>query len=105
MSDVDFNEIFSALPDRPLLRVTEVAIFLGITKRTVLRWYPEKLQGTNVNGAIRIYRQSVIELVKFNNGRENAAESETEVEKKLTETSKKQQPLRQKSGGSWVKQW
>jgi hypothetical protein len=81
-----FDAIFASLPDKPLLRVEEVAVFFDVTKRTIYSWYqadPQKLKGTNVAGVLRIYRQSVIDLVKANSGRKNNGENHDEVEQKM----------------------
>lgn len=65
MEEDELDEgIFAGLPDRPLLTVKEVSKFMGVRKRTLYSWYPEKLQGTNLNGTLRFYRACVIELYK-----------------------------------------
>ena len=66
--EIDFDAIFADLPDKALLRVGEVAAFLKVSKRTIYNWYPDLLSGVSVKGVIRIYRQSVIDLVIKNNG-------------------------------------
>ena len=102
MSGVNFDSIFKELPKRELLRIDEVAVFMGVTKQTIRSWYPEKLQGTNVSGVIRIYRQSVIDLVVSNNGRKKSDETPEEVETKI----KKAKP-RPSTGprSKWVNEW
>lgn len=72
---MDFKKLFATLPDKPLLRIDQVADFFGVTKKTIYSWYPDKLQGINVNGVIRIYRVSVEELVKKNHARKNGDDS------------------------------
>lgn len=104
MTEINFDAIFSSLPDKPLLRVDEVAAFFDVKKRTIYSWYPDKLQGTNINGVLRIYRESVISLVKANNCREKDTETEDEIEEKFTDASK-QLPHRPKTGSGWVKKW
>lgn len=63
------KDIFASLPDKPLLRLDEVAAFFNITSRTAHRWYVTgRLSGCNPSGTIRIYRISVIELVEKSDG-------------------------------------
>lgn len=64
--------IFKLLPDKPLLRVDEVAAFFNVTRMTIYRWYEsEKLKGTTISGTVRIYRQSVVDIVNDGNGKKN----------------------------------
>ncbi len=95
------DKMFSTLPVRPLLRVDEVAAFFSITKRTVYSWYEsDKLTGCNVNGTIRIYRTSVVELVISTNGKKNGLFYPAEVEEKICETKKPR-----KRGSGWVRNY
>lgn len=105
MSEIDFDAIFAELPDKPLLRVEEVALFMGVTKRTIYGWYPEKLQGTNVSGVLRIYRTSVVAMVKINTGRQNSTECSSEISDKLIPEHNKPHARRIQSRSSWVKRW
>jgi hypothetical protein len=75
--------LFAALPNKPLLRIDEVAAFFSISKRTVYRWYPNFLDGTQINGVTFIYRQSVIELVLKNNGKKKNEEMPEEIDRKI----------------------
>ena len=91
------DEIFSILPNRPL-RIDEVAMFFSVTKRTIYTWYmSDHLSGCNINGKIRIYRKSVIDLVISNNGKKNGLGNSIEIEEKIHKTDK---TTRRRSG--WV---
>ena len=103
MTEINFDAIFEDLPDRTLLRVGEVAKFMGVSIRTVYAWYPDLLSGTNVKGVTRIYRQSVIDLVIKNNGKKRSDELPEEIEKKLNGKKKERVPL--KRGPGWVDDW
>ena len=64
------DSLFTRLPNRPLLRPDEVAVFFNVTARTIHNWYAEgRLGGCSPNGSIRIYRLSVIALVKNTDGK------------------------------------
>jgi hypothetical protein len=104
LNKTDFDSIFEELPKRKLLRIHEVATFFGVTQRTIYSWYPEKLQGTNINGIIRIYRQSVIDLVISNEGKKKSDETIKEVEKKVA-TIAKDNPDDRKRRRSWVRSY
>jgi excisionase family DNA binding protein len=52
------------LPAKKLLRPDEVASFLSISMKTVRRWYQTGLlEGTELKGSLRIYRDSVLRLI------------------------------------------
>lgn len=98
--EINLDDIFKTLPNKQLLTISEVANFLNLDKRTVYRWYPDVLNGTNLNGSIRIYRVCVIELVTINNGKKMSDEDIAVIEKKC-KTATKMQPKRK----SWAKNW
>ena len=52
------------LPERRLLRPTEVAAFFAVSARTIYQWYDEgKLDGVKPSGKVlRIFRESVVAL-------------------------------------------
>jgi hypothetical protein len=84
------QEVIESLPDRSLLRVDEVAKFFSKTKRTIYAWYEaEKLKGCSINGVIRIYRKSVVELVLDGNGKKKSDESEKPDDAKIIPRRKK----------------
>ena len=56
---------FGDLPRKTLLRPAEVAVFLSVSLKTIYRWYRAGvLNGTKVNGIVRIYRDSVLRLIR-----------------------------------------
>lgn len=66
---MEHDLIFRDLPRKPLLRVEEVAVFFDVSPRTIRNWYfARKLCGCKPNGSMRIYRHSVIELVRCTEG-------------------------------------
>lgn len=66
------KDVFERLPDKPFLRLDEVAVFFSVTQRTVYNWYASgRLTGCNPNGSIRIYRASVVDLVEKSEGQIN----------------------------------
>ncbi|HAP66877.1 MAG TPA: hypothetical protein DCQ99_03490 [Nitrospinae bacterium] len=75
------------LPDKEILRPQEVADYFSVSKRTIFRWcIEEKIKYCKPNGVIRIFRNSVLELVQKT---ENAhIESIKEVESKITASHK-----------------
>lgn len=76
----NFNEALKHLPEKPLLRVDEVALFFDVTKQTIYTWYAtETLKGCNINGTLRIYRESVIVLLEKNTNRVTGIEYEEEI--------------------------
>lgn len=96
----DIKGIIAALPNKPLLRVDEVAEFFQVTKQTVYMWYEnDKLKGCKIDNTLRIYRQSIVELIETNNGKKNG-ETIAEVEHKINKVIKK--PV--KSAG-WIQNW
>ena len=98
----DIQKAISALPDKPLLRVEEVAKFFQVTRMTIYRWYENKdLTGTNAKGVLRIYRSSVITLIQNGDGKSKEEETPAEVEAKIKKTSK---PIRKQTSG-FVHRW
>lgn len=98
----DIQQALSALPDKPLLRVEEVANFFQVTRMTIYNWYEtEKIKGTKINGILRIYRQSVIDIIVGGNGKSKNEETPAEVEAKIKKTSK---PIRKQTSG-FVHRW
>jgi len=95
--EINLDEIFRHLPNKPLLSLFEVSQFLGLNKRTIYRWYPDILNGTNIHGVIRIYRISVVELVRDNHGKRLSDEDMAKIENQCKKTPRKNQ--------SWVKNW
>ena len=48
------------LPNRPFLKIKEVADHFGVCKRTVRRWADKgELEARKIGGAVRITRESV----------------------------------------------
>ena len=59
------DDIFKALPDRPHLRIGEVAHFFSVSPRTIYEWYNlEILEGKKHKGVIKISRASVIDFIR-----------------------------------------
>ncbi len=55
---------FADLPKKTLLRPEEVALFLGVSLKTIYRWYRSgAIEGTKLKRSLRIYRESVLALV------------------------------------------
>ena len=49
------------MPNRKLLRPVEVAIFLGVSAKTIYRWCDMGLmESVKLNGSVRVLRASVI---------------------------------------------
>lgn len=63
---MDLNTVIKALPDKPLLRVDEVAQILDVTKRTIYNLYNAgDIEGVNTSSrGIRIFKESVIKYLK-----------------------------------------
>jgi hypothetical protein len=97
MTEINFDELFKKLPDKPLLSLFEVASFLNLSKRTIYRWYPDVLNGTNLKGSIRIYRTSVISFVIQNNGKKVNDEDLREINAKCEKKEGRK--------SSWVRKW
>lgn len=71
MTDPDINR---HLPDRPLLRIGEVAHFFSVPPKEIHEWYNSgMLEGKKHKGAIRIRRVSVIDFIRRNEGRTRRA--------------------------------
>jgi excisionase family DNA binding protein len=55
---------FRDLPDKTLLRVNDVARFLGVSLKTIYRWYHlGEIRGAKIKGSLRIYRASIVQLL------------------------------------------
>ena len=55
------------LPDRPLLRIGEVAHFFSVSPKEIYKWYDSgMLEGKKHKGAIQISRTSVIDFIRKN---------------------------------------
>jgi hypothetical protein len=64
---MDHNNILHNLPDRPLLRIGEVAHFFSVSPKEVYGWYDSGvLQGKKHKGVLQISRASVIDLIRKN---------------------------------------
>jgi len=95
------QEAINSIPNRALLRVDEVSEILQIKQRTVYSWYEaDKLKGTNLNGTIRIYRYSVVEIIINGNGKKTNEETIEEVKTKIAKVF---QPARKTKG--WVRNY
>lgn len=103
MTEINYEVIFKTLPDKPLLRIDEVAKFLNLSKRTTYRLYPDQIQGVQINGITLIYRQSIIDLVSRNNGKKKDDETPEEIEQKIKSTKEKKKIINSRSG--WVKNY
>ena len=58
------------LPDRPFLRIGEVAHFFSVSPKEIYKWYDSGiLEGKKHKGAIQISRTSVIDFIKKNEAR------------------------------------
>ena len=67
MSDHNINQ---DLPDRPLLRIGEVAHFFSVSPKEICEWYNSGiLEGIKYKGVTKISRASVIDFIKKNEGR------------------------------------
>ena len=52
------------LPSKTLLKPAEVAVYFGVSRKTVYRWCARgQLRGVRLRRSLRIYRQSVLETV------------------------------------------
>ncbi|MBS1112971.1 MAG: Helix-turn-helix domain [Nitrospirae bacterium] len=64
------HDILQDLPDRPLLRIGEVAHFFSVSPQEIYQWYDSGvLKGRKHKGVIQISRASVIDLIRKNEGR------------------------------------
>jgi len=64
LSEGDDTE-FRDLPGKTLLRPDEVARFLSVSIKTIMRWYHSGLiEGVKAGGSLRIYRESIVSLVE-----------------------------------------
>jgi hypothetical protein len=61
------HSIHQDLPDRPLLRIGEVAHFFSVSPKKIHEWYNSGiLEGRKHKGVIMISRTSVIEFITKN---------------------------------------
>ena len=61
------HNIHRDLPDRPLLRVGEVAHFFSVPPKEIYEWYNSGiLEGKKQKGVIKISRTSVIDFITKN---------------------------------------
>jgi len=61
------NGKMDGLPEKALLRPEEVARFLSVSLKTVYRWHDiGMIDGTKLKRVLRIYRDSVLNLVEEN---------------------------------------
>jgi hypothetical protein len=64
------HNIHHDLPDRPLLRIGEVAHFFSVSPKEVYEWYNAGiLEGRKHKGVIKISRTSVIDFITKNAAR------------------------------------
>jgi hypothetical protein len=58
------------LPDRPLLRIGEVAHFFSVSPKEIYEWYNSGiLDGKKQKGVIKISRTSVVDFIRKNKAR------------------------------------
>jgi len=61
------NAQYRDLPEKSLLTPGDVASFLSISLKTVYRWHRSgTIRGVKVRGSLRIYRDSILNLVDDN---------------------------------------
>ena len=64
------HRIHQDLPDRPLLRIGEVAHFFSVSPKEIYEWYNSGiLEGRKHKGVIKISRTSVIDFITKNDVR------------------------------------
>jgi hypothetical protein len=64
------RNIHQDLPDRPLLRIGEVAHFFSVSPKEIYEWCNSGiLEGRKHKGVIKISRTSVIDLITKNDAR------------------------------------
>lgn len=64
----EYNTEFVDLPRKTLLKPDEVALFLGVSSKTVCRWYRSGIiAGVKARRSVRIYRDSVVKLIDEKN--------------------------------------
>ena len=64
------RDILQGLPDKPLLRIGEVAHFFAVSPKTIYEWYNSGiLEGIKYKGVTKISRASVINFIKKNEER------------------------------------
>ena len=53
------------VPNRKLLRPVEVAVFLGVSAKTIYRWCDMGLmESVKLNGSVRVLRASVLSFLR-----------------------------------------
>jgi hypothetical protein len=101
LTEIDFDILYAKWPN--LLRPAQVARELQITTKTIYAWYPDKLKGTSINGIIRIYKVSMIQMLKSGDGKKNDAEIDEELEAQMN--MGKNPKTVPKVRDSWAKKW
>jgi len=62
---INNHNILQGLPDRPLLRIGEVAHFFSVSPKEIYGWYNSgMLEGKKHKGVIKISRTSVIDFIR-----------------------------------------
>lgn len=57
--------LLNDVPNRKLLKPVEVAVFLGVSAKTVYRWCDMGLmESVKLNGSVRVLRASVLDLLR-----------------------------------------
>jgi len=72
LSDNQMNDhdTLQGLPDRPLLRIGEVAHFFSVSPKEIYEWCSSgMLAGRKHKGVLQISRDSVIDFIRKNEGR------------------------------------
>jgi excisionase family DNA binding protein len=60
----EIQTLLEDIPNRQLLRPTEVATFLGVSTKTVYRWCDMGLiESVKLNGSIRVLRDSLVNFL------------------------------------------
>lgn len=69
--------VLAGVLEKTLLRVGEAAEVLSVSRWTIYRWVEEgRLRGTKVGkGSLRIFRESVLDLIARNESHTNCASS------------------------------
>jgi hypothetical protein len=63
------HDVLQGLPDKPLLRIGEVAHFFSVSPKTIYGWHNSGiLEGIKYKGVTKISRASVIDFIKKNEG-------------------------------------
>ncbi len=57
--------LFDDVPKRQLLRPVEVAVFFGVSAKTIYRWCDMGLmESVKLNGSVRVLRASVLSFLR-----------------------------------------